>query len=184
MPQVTIKIGGRSFDVACQEGEEHYLHSAAEMLNTEAEALSSQIGRMPESRMLLMAGLMLADKTAVLEDKVRDATDRMAALQGQIDTLETASHGQAPGIPQELTDAMEALAARAEALADEVEAKAGEKSLMPWRMFSSARTLTSEYSIPMKFSTPATREEKPHCGIDLVPFMNRTTSLLVTVSLI
>ena len=30
----------------------------------------------------------------------------------------------------------------------------------------------------MKFSTPATRLEKPHCGIDLVPFMKSTTSLL------
>src|SRR5690554_5617798 len=36
----------------------------------------------------------------------------------------------------------------------------------------------------MKFSTPATREEKPHCGMDLVPFMNSTTSLPVTVCLI
>ncbi len=34
----------------------------------------------------------------------------------------------------------------------------------------------------MKFSTPATRDENPHCGISLVPFMNSTTSFLVIVS--
>ncbi len=34
----------------------------------------------------------------------------------------------------------------------------------------------------MKFRTPATREEKPHCGIVLVPFMKRTTSLAPTMS--
>jgi len=73
MPQIEIAIGGRTFEVACQEGEEHYLHSAAAMLDVEASHLTSQIGRMPEQRMLLMAGLMLADKTAGLEDKVKES---------------------------------------------------------------------------------------------------------------
>ncbi|WP_445811313.1 cell division protein ZapA, partial [Yoonia sp.] len=36
MPQVEIFIGGRTFEVACQEGEEHFLHSAAAMLDAEA----------------------------------------------------------------------------------------------------------------------------------------------------
>ena len=34
MPEVKVAIGGREFGVACQEGEEHYLHSAAAMLDT------------------------------------------------------------------------------------------------------------------------------------------------------
>ena len=127
MPQVEIMIGGRTFEVACQDGEEHYLHSAAKMLNEEADALSSQIGKMPESRMLLMAGLMLADKTAVLEEKVKEATDRMAGLQGQIDTLEGAAGAAAAatGASAEATQALVELTARAEALAEEVERKAG-----------------------------------------------------------
>jgi len=126
MPQVEIMIGGRTFEVACQDGEEHYLQSAAKMLNEEADALSSQIGKMPESRMLLMAGLMLADKTAVLEEKVNDATNRMAGLQGQIDTLEGAAGAAtfANGEAAEATEALQELAARAEALAEEVEKKA------------------------------------------------------------
>ena len=64
MPEVDISIGGRKFQVVCNEGEEHFLHSAAAMLDIEAQPLIEQMGRMPESRMLLMAGLMLADKTA------------------------------------------------------------------------------------------------------------------------
>jgi len=50
MPQVEIAIGGRTFEVACQEGEEHYLQSAAAMLNTEASHLSDQIGRMCKAK--------------------------------------------------------------------------------------------------------------------------------------
>lgn len=70
MPEVTIVIGGRNFEVACREGEEHFLASAAAMLDEEARTLHDSIGRVPETKMLLMAGLMLADKTAALEEQV------------------------------------------------------------------------------------------------------------------
>jgi cell division protein ZapA len=101
MPHVEIAIGGRTFEVACQEGEEHFLHSAAAMLNDEASHMSAQIGRMPEARMLLMAGLMLADKTAI-------STQVEVAV-----------------IPTSVTDAMALIAARTEALAAEVERRVG-----------------------------------------------------------
>ena len=71
MADITIAIGGREFEVACKDGEEHFLHSAASMLDVEASALNDALGRMPETRMLLMAGLMLADKTASLEDQLK-----------------------------------------------------------------------------------------------------------------
>lgn len=127
MPQVDISIGGRNFEVACQEGEEHYLTSAAGLLDAEAQHLSDQIGRMPEARMLLMAGLMLADKTAGLEDRLREAEARLGQLQGQIDQLQSrpADRVEVPVVPSEVTETLAELAARAEALADEVERRAG-----------------------------------------------------------
>ena len=130
MPEVEIKIGGRSFEVYCQDGEEHYLHSAAKMLDTEASVLSGQIGRLPEARMLLMAGLMLADKTAGLEDRLREAEVRMAEKEAEIARL-AARPAPEPQkievavIPPELQETLSELAARAEALADAVEDKAG-----------------------------------------------------------
>ena len=63
MPELTISIGGREFTVACQEGEENFLKMAAQMLDDEAQVVVDQMGRMPEARMLLMSGLMLADAT-------------------------------------------------------------------------------------------------------------------------
>lgn len=123
MPHVEITIGGRNFEVACQEGEEHFLHSAAAMLDIEAAHLASQVGRITEARMLLMAGLMLADKTAGLEEKARDADGKMAQLQAQIDILESrpAARVEVPVIPSEVTETLAELAARAEAIADQVE---------------------------------------------------------------
>ncbi len=128
MPQVEIAIGGRTFEVACQEGEEHFLHSAAAMLDVEASHLAEQIGRVPESRMLLMAGLMLADKTAGLEDRVRELEADAASLRAQMENMQSQPapepvRVEVPVVPAAVTDALAEIAARAEALADQIEAR-------------------------------------------------------------
>lgn len=133
MPEVTISIGGRNFAVACQPGEEPYLQSAAEMLNAEASVLSDQLGRMPESRMLLMAGLMLADKTAAMEDKANAAEAKLAEALGALEALRNApapepERIEVPMIPPSVVEGMAELAARAEAVADAVEAQAAERA--------------------------------------------------------
>lgn len=126
MPEVTIAIGGRTFEVACQEGEQPYLEAAARMLDQEASSLSDQMGRVPEARMLLMAGLMLADKTAGLEDQVRASESQLADLQSALDEVREAPPAtvEVPVVPPELEQGLTELATQAEALADEIEALA------------------------------------------------------------
>jgi cell division protein ZapA len=126
MPEVQIEIGGRTFEVACQAGEEHYLQSAAKMLDEEASVLAAQIGRIPEPRMLLMAGLMLADNTAGLQDKLREAQDKLAEKDAELDQMRNAPTPEAqrievPVVPQDVTDTLAEIAARAEALAETVD---------------------------------------------------------------
>lgn len=128
MPEVRVSIGGRSFDVACQEGEEHYLRTAAKLLDDEAQVLSQQVGRMPEARMLLMAGLMLADKTASIEDRTAEVQaqldEREAELSAMLASQAEPEQVEVPVVPQTVTDTLAELAARAEALAASLEEKA------------------------------------------------------------
>ncbi len=126
MPEVKISIGGRDFKVACQAGEEHFLKSAAEMLDSEASVLTAQIQHLPEARMLLMAGLMLADKTAAMEDRARAAEARLAEVQAELDALKSAPKPEpekveVPVIPDAVSDTLAELAARAEAVAASVD---------------------------------------------------------------
>lgn len=125
MPEINIEIGGRTFQVACQSGEEHFLQTAAKLLNNEASVLADQIGRMPETRMLLMAGLMLADKTAGLEEDLRATEQRLETLQNELETLSSAPPQtvEVPVVPASVTDTLAELAARSEALAEALEAK-------------------------------------------------------------
>ncbi|WP_298935714.1 cell division protein ZapA [uncultured Ruegeria sp.] len=128
MPELTIHIGGRGFEVSCQEGEETFLQAAAKMLDDEAQVLSDQIGRMPESRMLLMAGLMLADKTAATEEKVQALEAKLAEVESKLNELRAAplpepERIEVAVVPPSVTDTLAELAARAEALASVVEEK-------------------------------------------------------------
>ena len=116
MPEVEVTVGGRPFRVACQEGEEHFLRAASAMLNAEAEALQTQLGRLPETRMLLMAGLMLADRTAAVEDELRSLKARLGDAEGR-----APERVEVPVVPAVVTDMLAELAARAEAMAAQVE---------------------------------------------------------------
>ncbi|EYD76244.1 hypothetical protein Rumeso_02168 [Rubellimicrobium mesophilum DSM 19309] len=142
MPQVEIVIGGRSFEVACQPGEEPFLQSAAAMLDAEASAISGQIGRMPEARMLLMAGLLLADKTSGLEDRLKEAQARLIELEAQLAAgpreievpveVPVEVRVEIPTIPAELRQLFADVAEEAEALAHAV------NQLLPERAAGSA----------------------------------------------
>ncbi|MBZ0130139.1 MAG: cell division protein ZapA [Rhodobacteraceae bacterium] len=129
MPEVDIHIGGRVFQVACQEGEEQFLQSAASLLDVEAQALAEAMGRVPEERMLLMAGLMLADKTAGLEEELRALEHRMAEQARAVPPVADVAPEkvevriEVPVVPDEVVQTLAALTERAEKLAGELERK-------------------------------------------------------------
>lgn len=120
MPDVSITIGGRSFAVSCQPGEEHFLRTAATMLDAEAQPILAQMGRMPELKMLLMAGLMVADRAAGQEDELR-------GLRARVQELEARGPGrvEVPVVPPMMTETLAELAARIESIAASVEERAG-----------------------------------------------------------
>ena len=119
MPDIEISIGGRNFTVSCQPGEEHFLRGAAAMLDAEAAPLVAQMGRLPEARMLLMSGLMLADKTAAIEDENRQLKLKLAEIesrpQPEREKIEVAV------VPPGLRETLAEIAARAEAMAASIE---------------------------------------------------------------
>lgn len=119
MAEVEFKIGHRDYSLSAQDGEEKLLKRAAQLLDAEAQVILSQAGRMPEPRLLLLAGLMLADRFAALEERAERAERNLTRLQSNPQRVEV------PVIPVEVREAMAELAARAEALAERLEDQQG-----------------------------------------------------------
>ena len=128
MPEITIKIGDRSFKVACPVGEENQLEAASAKLNVEAKVLIDHSGRLPESQMLLMSGLMLADRALALEEKVQAAEVEMngfrQSIKNKAPEIKTViKEVKVISVPEELLESLAELSARAEAAADDLEEK-------------------------------------------------------------
>lgn len=110
MGQVKLEIGGRSFMVTCQDGEESHLGKLAAMVSEKAGEAGDPAG-LTESRMLLFTSLLLADELHA---------NRNAAETAQSATPEQAS--AASGLADEKTvAALEKLADRAESFANNLE---------------------------------------------------------------
>lgn len=115
MAEVDFTIGHKSYAQSCQEGEERLLKRAAALLDTEAQHILSQAGRLPEARLLLLAGLMLADRFSALEDRANAAEREVHRLKANPQRVEVAV------VPPSIAENMAEMAARAEALAQKAE---------------------------------------------------------------
>lgn len=108
MGQMTLEIGGRSFSITCQDGEETHLTKLGHMVNEKA-AEAGESGGLTESRMLLFTSLLLADEL----HGHRNSADRA-------ETLENPAFSN-PVQQEQTIAALEKLADRAEAIANSLE---------------------------------------------------------------
>ena len=69
MAQVTIRINGYAYQVGCEDGQEHHLEAMAREVEQRIDGIRVSAGPASESRMLVLAALMLADE---LHDRRRD----------------------------------------------------------------------------------------------------------------
>lgn len=80
MPEVSVRIAGRHYPVICGEGEEARVASLAQRIDAEAKALTGSTGaKISESRLLMMAALMLADRLDETEAALAAAREAAAA---------------------------------------------------------------------------------------------------------
>ena len=103
---IDLNIAGRTYQVACREGEEDNLRAAARLVDGKSREALAGLGTLSEARQFLFASLLLADQ---LIDKGPDA----AAAAGGAET-----QPPQPAAPDP------ALVLRAEALADRIESLA------------------------------------------------------------
>jgi cell division protein ZapA len=69
---VDLTIAGRTYQVACREGEEENLRTAARLVDGKSREALAGLGTLSEARQFLFASLLLADQ--LIDDKPEAAT--------------------------------------------------------------------------------------------------------------
>ncbi len=111
MAQVTVRVGGYSHPVACQDGQERHLTDMAAEVDKRIGALKAMGMQFGETRMLLLAALQLADETSDLQAE----NDAMKAG-GAVAPAAPAAPAEDPALAERLNRVAEAIEAIAAAL--------------------------------------------------------------------
>ena len=120
MPEVAINIGDKKFTVTCQPGEESALEDAASLLNDEASFLIGEIGQLSEQKLLLMSGLMLADKMTSQSEKLAKAETALEEALAKAKKLEVNDASQQAQIDDNFLEQLAIIADKAESLANKI----------------------------------------------------------------
>ncbi len=73
MGQIVITVNNQNYTLACRDGEEARLKELSEYVNAKSETLTKTMGQVGETRVLLMASLLLADEALDTAGKLEKA---------------------------------------------------------------------------------------------------------------
>ncbi len=116
MPTVIVRVNDRPYNMVCDEGEESHLTELAELLASEVDKLKKSFGQVGDSKLLLMAGLVVADKLdetlkriETLESEMEGLKDARSAAVERTRVLETTVADKLVGAAERLEHLTEEL---------------------------------------------------------------------------
>ncbi|MDD9911280.1 MAG: cell division protein ZapA [Ahrensia sp.] len=80
MPQVAVQINGKTYRMACDEGQEAHLLDLAQRFDKTINSLKGSFGEIGDQRLTVMAGVMVTDELVELQHKVRGLESELADL--------------------------------------------------------------------------------------------------------
>lgn len=116
MGQVIVTIADRPYKMQCPDGEEEHLQELARLLDSEVGRIKQSVGSIGDIRLLVMSGLMVADRLS-------EAIQRIESLEDQVRGLResrTAAQIEAKELEAEVAHRLDAAARRIEAIVREI----------------------------------------------------------------
>ena len=102
---VDLTIAGRTYQVACRDGEEENLRSAARLVDGKCREALAGLGTLSEARQFLFAALLLADQMIEKDPQAVAAAAPDPALAGRAETLAARLESIADALEREAASA-------------------------------------------------------------------------------
>ncbi|MDX6806716.1 cell division protein ZapA [Terrihabitans rhizophilus] len=118
MAEVSVSIAGRSYRMACDDGQEEHLHELSKAVDDKINAMRKSFGEIGDLRLTVMASVVLADELSDLRRQVEamrsDTAQLKSADQEELDARRAGEF--------ETAAAIDAVVKRLEAVAKELNA--------------------------------------------------------------
>jgi cell division protein ZapA len=89
MGQIAVVIDGKSYRMACEDGQEEHVASLAAALDARVRELRGSVGEIGDMRLAVMAAITLADEASELKRKLTESeaalTEARALIAGASD---------------------------------------------------------------------------------------------------
>ena len=119
MGQVRITLNGRGYDIACDDGQEEHVMRLANAMSERVNQLVASNGQVGEARLLLMAGLLMADD--LHSARASAAATEASSSATAADAGDAAGPDSVQQAYEYVADVFEQLSERLEAVADNLE---------------------------------------------------------------
>jgi len=107
MAQVDVLINGKSYNVACDDGQENHLLQLAGYVDQRVQELVNSVGQVGDARLLVMASLLISDELSEIYAKKNKAKNTDSSAEDFVE--------------QKLAQVTNDLAQRIEQIADTLE---------------------------------------------------------------
>ncbi len=91
MAQLTVKVNGYAYNVGCEDGQEAHLQEMARQVEQRIDNIKALGGQSGESRLLLLAALLMADELHDTAIELNSLREPSAAAPAPAATVEAAA---------------------------------------------------------------------------------------------
>jgi cell division protein ZapA len=110
MAEVQVAVNGRSYKIACEDGQEPRIRRLAQYVDSKVGPFAKGLGQVGDARLLLLAALVIADELSDANEALQQERSRARAAETEMMAAADAAASGVHGIAQRI----EAIAARLE----------------------------------------------------------------------
>ena len=87
MAQVVVTINGRSYRIACEDGQEEHLKHLSGYVSEKVKDLVGAVGQIGDTRLLVMASLLIADELSDTRAELIETRQELDGIQADAEDV-------------------------------------------------------------------------------------------------
>ena len=84
MPEIVVNINDQDYAIVCDPGEENHLKNLSSRIDDKVRDLTKKFGKIGETRLMVMASLLISDETHELHKKIQNDLAKINLLEKKL----------------------------------------------------------------------------------------------------